>query len=105
MAYKDIQKRRDYHKRWHEANKVKSNLKIAAWRADKKRRGLELLGGSCIICGYNKTHFSLDFHHKNPNEKEFNLSDLRSASWEKYEKELRKCIILCRNCHGEVHAG
>lgn len=63
-------------------------------------------GGACAICGYNK-HCALIFHHVNPEEKEFSLGGARSSprSWKRLVKEMRKCVMLCRNCHSEVHAG
>ena len=58
----------------------------------------------CAICGYNKCARSLDFHHVNPQNKKFNLS---MANLHKKDslvaEELNKCILVCRNCHGEIH--
>jgi Zn ribbon nucleic-acid-binding protein len=76
---------------------------------DFKIKCVEYKGGSCIICGYNKYIGSLDFHHIDPSKKDFNLSKVRNTSFSKNEikikKELDKCILVCRNCHGEIHAG
>ena len=63
------------------------------------------LGGECSICGYKKNSSALDLHHLNPSEKSFAL-DLRSLSNRKQSKideEIKKCILLCRNCHSEIH--
>jgi len=70
-----------------------------------KRKTLEYKGGKCSICGYNKCIGALQLHHKNPNEKEFNLSSYQSTKWTDYKKEAEKCIILCANCHAELHWG
>lgn len=62
-------------------------------------------GGACEICGYCKNIAALEFHHKNPEEKEFNV-DMRKFSnmnLEKLETELEKCILVCANCHRELH--
>ena len=62
-------------------------------------------GGTCEICGYCKNIAALEFHHKNPEEKEFNV-DMRkfsNMSLEKLEEELEKCILVCANCHRELH--
>ena len=62
-------------------------------------------GGKCECCGYNKNLAVLEFHHINPDEKEFQI-DLRAFSnhsLEKLEKELEKCELLCANCHREHH--
>lgn len=63
------------------------------------------LGGKCSICGYNKNISALTFHHINPKEKSFQL-DLRSLSNRKQtfiDSELTKCILVCSNCHAEIH--
>lgn len=62
-------------------------------------------GGKCECCGYNKNIAALDFHHTNPDQKEFQV-DMRTFSnhsLEKLEKELEKCELLCANCHRERH--
>lgn len=66
---------------------------------------IQQLGGQCAYCGYRKNSAALDLHHVNPQEKSFAL-DLRSLSNRKQSKidtEARKCILLCRNCHSELH--
>jgi hypothetical protein len=68
-----------------------------------KVRAVELLGGKCSCCGYNKYIGALEFHHKNPSEKDFEVvKTLRK--WESILKELNKCVLLCANCHREEHA-
>lgn len=62
-------------------------------------------GGGCKICGYNRNIGVLEFHHRNPDEKEFQI-DMRAFSntnLEKLQKELNKCDLLCSNCHRELH--
>lgn len=62
-------------------------------------------GGKCEKCGYDHNIAALDFHHINPEEKEFEI-DLRkfsNLSLEKLQKELDKCILVCANCHRELH--
>ena len=60
-------------------------------------------GGKCEICGYNKNFASLTFHHINPRVKEVSWTKLKLRSMDKIRKELKKCQLLCRNCHGEIH--
>lgn len=59
-------------------------------------------GGKCEICGYNKCEAALQFHHLNPEEKEFQISD-KDLSMEEMKKEVDKCQLLCANCHAEQH--
>ncbi len=70
-----------------------------------KRQCLEHLGGKCLICKYDAYDGALDFHHKKPDEKEFQISKFRSLKFENIVKELNKCVILCATCHREVHGG
>ena len=68
---------------------------------------VEELGGKCQICNYDKCQDALDLHHKNPSEKEFSISDrnLRYTDWPLIKQEIKKCILVCSNCHREIHAG
>lgn len=62
-------------------------------------------GGSCRKCGYKKNLASLSFHHLDARKKDFRL-DVRSLSNRKLSiimKEFKKCILLCHNCHHEIH--
>ena len=57
----------------------------------------------CAICGYNKCKRALEFHHTNPEDKEFNLAIKNLCKSPKIlAEELNKCILLCSNCHREV---
>ena len=59
----------------------------------------------CDICGYNKCPTALEWHHENDN-KNFNPGDIikgTAVSFEKYQQEVDKCILVCANCHREIH--
>lgn len=67
---------------------------------------IEILGGKCQICGYNKCQRALDFHHKDDSIKKFGISAKGyTRSWKAIKEEVSKCYLLCANCHREVHAG
>lgn len=66
---------------------------------------LEKLGGHCINCGFDKFKSSLDIHHLDPNEKDVAFGTVRYWKRDKIDKELEKCVILCRNCHSAYHNG
>ena len=68
-----------------------------------KQKCVEYKGGACECCGYNKCLRSLDFHHLDPTTKDFTISGSHSRSWSSIKSELDKCILVCRNCHGEIH--
>jgi transposase len=75
--------------------------------ARKKRRQKAYVykGGKCGICGYNRTTDALEFHHLDPAEKSYNIASGFGKPWRVLRKELDKCVLLCKNCHAEVHAG
>lgn len=70
----------------------------------RKKEAVELLGGKCCKCGYNKKMSALHFHHLDSEEKEFSWDKMRLKSWDKVLKELKKCILVCANCHAETHS-
>ena len=78
---------------------------VKTFRQRLKERAVYVLGSKCQICGYNKCITALEFHHINPQEKDINFNDNANRSWEKTRKELQKCILVCANCHREIHAG
>jgi hypothetical protein len=71
-----------------------------------KQKSVEYLGGKCNRCGWSGHISGFDFHHLDPNEKDFNPSGLNLAnkSWEIAKKELDKCELLCALCHREKHS-
>ena len=71
----------------------------------RKLKAIEYKGGKCTICNYNTHPSAMDFHHLDPSKKEQSPSSMRLVSWETQKKELDKCILVCRNCHSEIHAG
>jgi hypothetical protein len=80
----------------------------AAQNARGLRRKTELVsrfGGRCMRCGYDRNLAALTWHHRDPVAKAFDL-DLRALSnrsAEAIELEVRKCTLLCANCHAEAH--
>lgn len=70
----------------------------------KKRtilHGLKIDG--CAICGYNKCDAALDFHHVNPENRKFPVNFNHMTNKNLFI-EVQKCILLCSNCHREIHA-
>ncbi len=78
---------------------------VKKWHQRTKQKLIEMLGGKCRSCGYNRCSSALEFHHVDPDEKDFSISKWRQKSWEILVNEIKKCVLLCSNCHREVHAG
>ena len=68
----------------------------------KKVKAINLLGGKCSNCNEDSI-FKLSFHHFNESEKKFKINEIKGHRWSKIEEELKKCILLCNNCHMEHH--
>ena len=81
---------------------------IAAVR--KRRRKVRLMavqykGGHCSRCGYDKCVEALEFHHLDASQKDFGISSKGyTRSWQKVREEIEKCVLVCANCHRELHA-
>lgn len=73
----------------------------------RKYELVESKGGKCEICGYDKNYAAFDFHHINPKEKSFKLDSrvISNTNIIKLKKEVEKCMLLCANCHREIHYG
>lgn len=85
----------------------KQSDKVKKWRKTCKERIVVAMGGKCCICGYNKCHAALALHHLDPSRKDFSFKSVRAnpKKWDSIVQELRKCVLLCHNCHSETHAG
>src|ERR1035438_4749698 len=65
-----------------------------------------LAGGKCSVCGYDRCLYALDFHHLDPDTKDKAVCHLlRSKSSKAAADESKKCVLLCSNCHRELHDG
>ena len=86
---------------------VKCRSAAVQKRRDKTKELLvEYKGGKCEICGYNKCISALEFHHIDPGTKDFGIGEKGyTRSLEKNKNEVDKCILVCANCHREIHDG
>ena len=80
-----------------------SNKRTVQQLRDKKKKAVEYLGGKCLDCGLVDLPIVYDFHHRNPKEKDFQISRFRNFTWNKIKTELDKCDLLCSNCHRKRH--
>lgn len=88
------------------ANRREYLIKAVGARRKKIRQlAVEYKGGHCQQCGYNRCIEALEFHHLDPSQKDFAISQKgHCRSWEKVKNEIDKCVMLCANCHREIHA-
>lgn len=85
--------------------KICSSKRTKIARVRLKKLAVIYKGGKCEICGYKKCIKALEFHHRDPNKKDFALSDYRLYSkvlTDEIKHELDKCDLLCANCHRET---
>jgi hypothetical protein len=102
---RDREKQRGYERAWYARNTLKAKEKVKA----RKQRIKEWFRNfkstlACIRCGENDP-VTLDFHHRNPAEKEITFNDLWYGGWssKRILEEFAKCDVLCANCHRKLH--
>lgn len=81
---------------------------MAEWVSENKKKIKYIMGGVCVVCGYNKCANALHVHHINPKLKTINFANILSykksaPSVETLISEMRNCCLLCANCHAEAH--
>jgi hypothetical protein len=108
MPYKDenVRKRKhkEYSRKHYLANKERLLIANAKYKHKKWQEWKEYKSTlSCTKCGF--AHIAaLDFHHEDPSTKEYDVNRLISnGQFKKAEEELKKCIVLCANCHRIHH--
>lgn len=83
-----------------------SNTDAALLRRLTKIKAIKHKGGKCQCCGQEFVPCVFDFHHLDPSQKDFSLGDKTSSlKWVKIDEELKKCILVCSNCHRMIHSG
>lgn len=85
------------------SQRIYTNQQKRGW--DRKVKLVDMFGGKCNRCGYNKNYSGLTFHHIDPTIKELALDvrNLSNRQWESIVNEVKKCELLCMNCHTEHH--
>jgi len=74
-------------------------------KKDKQKKVYDIVGRECWLCGYDRCLKALCFHHIDPKTKEFILTvrEMVGFKWERVQKEMKKCMLVCTNCHNEIH--
>lgn len=103
-----------YYKDYRQANKDKMAARSKIWYVTNKQEWWSIAATvtelKCEVCGYDKHSSGLDFHHKNPEEKEGTIHQMMNGpapnetNVQKFIAEIKKCVVLCANCHREHHA-
>lgn len=95
---------RTYAERKAKDPKWASNMSQRVTNTRRKNMALlkEEAGNKCCRCGYDKCTAALEFHHLDPSSKEGGIIGT-TASLAKQRAEASKCILVCANCHRELH--
>lgn len=104
MPRRDREKQNEYQRAWYARNKAEQQAKVKANKHRYRKQWREFKATlSCINCGYSHPA-ALDFHHviKSPDNKSVNQLLRRDAFKAVYE-EIKKCVVLCANCHRVHH--
>lgn len=84
----------------------RSSDRVVEHRRRRKLKAIAYMGGKCDGCARVVPAAAFEFHHRDARTKEFGISQTGNPRrWEKTVEELAKCVMLCANCHREVHAG
>lgn len=88
-----------------QSRNICQSCRVSESRRNKKLALIEYKGGKCVVCDYDKCQQVLQFHHIDPNEKEFTIASSGTLDFDKLKSEVDKCVLVCANCHGEIHSG
>tara|TARA_Y100000310_G_scaffold334969_2_gene415897 strand:+ start:647 stop:1150 length:504 start_codon:yes stop_codon:yes gene_type:complete len=97
--------RKEYHREHYLSNKKKYIEQNGERRKKIREEFYEYKKTlSCSKCGDSRWYV-LDFHHKDSKKKDFLISKMVGGGYSKnrIEEEVSKCIVLCSNCHRELH--
>ena len=90
-------------RQYYRDNKEKMQSQSLNWKKIQKEKINEYKDSiNCSKCGENR-NWLLDFHHLDPSKKDFQISQGESKGWDKVQKEIKKCVPLCSNCHRDFH--
>lgn len=80
--------------------------KVIEYRKRRKQNLIKVCGNKCCLCGYNKIPNALEFHHIKSEEKLYGIAENGNChDLEKDISEIKKCVLVCSNCHREIHYG
>lgn len=72
----------------------------------RKNNLIKVFGSKCCICGFDDFQEALEFHHVDESTKEFGITQSSTTrALDKQLEEMKKCILVCSNCHRGIHQG
>lgn len=108
MPYKDKDEQREAWNAWYKRNRERENAKAYALRSARRKklriRVREIKAAAkCGRCGFDNP-LALHFHHDGDDKEITICKAIRDGwPWHKIEKEIKKCTVLCANCHTIEH--
>jgi hypothetical protein len=106
--YNDRERVLETRKTYYQNNREARKAQVAEYQMLKKIKAVSVLGGKCFRCGEDHPA-ALQFHHRDPSTKLFNITTKQLASPKKFPwdtvilPEIEKCDLLCANCHFKHH--
>ena len=85
---------------------MSNSQNVIDYRQRRKANLIKVCGSKCCLCGYNKVPGALEFHHIDPTKKSYGIASSGIChDLETDFAEIRKCVLVCANCHREIHSG
>lgn len=102
MAYKDKSKQKAFQQKWYLNNKSDVNRRSLFQKRKKRDYIAAVKDCPCMDCGIKYPPYVMDLDHRNKGDKVMNLAKFLSrAGWDRIKDEIKKCDVVCSNCHRE----
>jgi hypothetical protein len=111
MNWNDPEQKKAYQREYHARKKREDpqwNQRPAVKRSYEKQRAKHIetkarlkqvqVDRGCLRCGLTDGR-CLQWHHRDPTQKRFNIGEAKNMKWENLMLEVEKCDVLCANCH------
>lgn len=88
------------YRREHYYNNPNAYIKRAKENRDIRREWLKNEKNKpCMDCDQVYPPYVMDFHHRDPSQKSFEVGELVAFSLKRMKIEIEKCDLICANCH------